>query len=344
MSKILTFGIPCYNSAEYMDKCIQSILVGANYAPDIEIIIVDDGSTKDDTPRKADEWAERYPNIIRVHHQENGGHGTAVMSGLKLATGTFYKVVDSDDWVDAAALAALLAKMRATEATNAHVDLFITNYVYEHTQDNTRNVVSYRHVLPEGRVFGWLEVGHFQIRQNLLMHALCYRTEVLRDMNFTLPAHTFYVDNIYAWVPLPHCERLCYLDQDLYRYYIGREDQSVNEQIMAGRVDQQVRITRIMMHAYHIYEEVHPAQLRSYMVNYFVVMMSICSVFSRLSERPDAMDELAQLWQELHDYDPRLYRRCRLGFMGQATNLPGFLGSKATIAGYRLANKVVKFN
>ena len=344
MSKIVTFGIPCYNSAQYMDKCIESILEGVDYASDVEIIIVDDGSTKDETPQKADEWAERYPEIIRAHHQENGGHGTAVLSGLKKATGTFYKVVDSDDWVDSEALAQLLDRMRSTEAAGDNVDLFIANYVYEHTVDNTRNVVGYREILPEGRVFGWSEIGHFPITQNLLMHALCYRTSVLRDMDFYLPPHTFYVDNIYAWVPLPNCKRLCYLDIDLYRYYIGREDQSVNEKVMAGRIDQQVRVTRIMMESYHLYQDVQPVQLRSYMINYFVIMMAICSVFSRLSDHEDAMDELARLWSDLHAYDRRLWRRCRLGFLGAITNLPGPLGNRATIGLYRLADKLVKFN
>ncbi|MBR3316257.1 MAG: glycosyltransferase family 2 protein [Atopobiaceae bacterium] len=344
MSKIVTFAVPCYNSAEYMDTCIQSILVGSNYAPDVEIVIVDDGSFKDNTAEKADEWAEKYPDIIRVHHQENGGHGTAVLSGLAEARGTFYKVVDSDDWLDAGAVATLLGKMRTTEATNAHVDLFITNYVYEHTADDTRHVVDYHGVLPEDRVFGWREIGRFKMSQNLLMHALCYRTSTLRAVNVPLPAHTFYVDNIYAWVPLPHCERLCYLNIDLYRYYIGREDQSVNEKIMASRIDQQMRITRIMMEAYHIYDDVRPMQLRSYMVNYFVVMMAICSVFSRLSERPDAMDELERLWKDLHEYDRRLWRRCRLGIMGQGANLPGSVGSSITIFLYRIADKIVKFN
>ncbi len=344
MDKIITFGIPCYNSADYMDKCVESILEGANYVEDIEIVIVDDGSFKDDTPAKADEWAAKHPSIIKAVHQENGGHGTAVLTGLSNASGTFYKVVDSDDWLDADALAALLGKIRETEAAHADVDLFITNYVYEHTEDNTRNVVDYKHVLPEGVVFGWDEIGHFNITQNLLMHALCYRTSVLRDEGVPLPAHTFYVDNIYAWVPLPRCKRMCYLNVDLYRYFIGREDQSVNEKVMANRIDQQVLITRIMMKSYHLYDDIKIVQLRSYMVNYFLIMMAICTVFSKLSERPDAMDELEKLWQDLHDYDRRMWRRCRLGLIGQATNLPGKVGKSITIGLYRLADKFVKFN
>lgn len=344
MDKLITFGVPCYNSAAYMDKCIQSILDGADGAEDIEIIIVDDGSFKDETPAKADEWAARMPNVIKAVHQENGGHGTAVLTGLKHASGTFYKVVDSDDWLDKDAAAVFLNTVRETEAAHANVDLIVTNYVYEHTVDNTQNVVDYRRVLPEGRVFGWNEIGHFKMKQNLLMHALCYRTSVLRKEGVPLPAHTFYVDNIYAWVPLPRCERIYYLNENMYRYFIGREDQSVNEKVMAGRIDQQVRITRIMMEAYHLYRDIQIPQLRSYMVNYFVIMMTICSIFSRLSEKPDAMEELAKLWKDLHDYDRRMWRRCRLGIMGQGSNLPGRVGRQVSIALYRLADKFVKFN
>ena len=344
MQKILTFAIPCYNSASYMDHCVQSILDGAAGADDIQIVIVDDGSTKDETPAKADEWAERYPDIIEAVHQENGGHGAAVLAGLAHAKGTFFKVVDSDDWLDADALGALLSKIRETEAVHANIDLFVTNYVYEHTVDNTQNIVDYKGILPEGRVFGWREIGHFGMTRNLLMHALCYRTNTLRDANLPLPSHTFYVDNIYAWVPLPYCDRLYYLNVDMYRYFIGREDQSVNEKVMAGRIDQQRRITRIMMEAYHPYRDITIAQLRSYMVNYFVLMMVICSIFSLLSEQPDAMEELEKLWQDLHDYDRRLWRRCRWGILGQGANLPGPVGHKASLAMYRMANRLVKFN
>lgn len=343
-NKAITFGIPCYNSAEYMDHCITSILEGTSYADDVQIVIVDDGSTKDNTPQKADEWAARYPNIIKAVHQENGGHGMAVLAGLNNADGAYYKVVDSDDWLDGPALTALLDRLRMFLATEEQVDLIVTNYVYEHVSDSTRHVVDYRGILPEQKVITWDQTGHFQMSHSLLMHALCYRTEVLRSGDLPLPAHTFYVDNIYAWVPLPRCKTLYYMDVDLYRYYIGRDDQSVNEEVMAGRIDQQVRITRIMMHAYHLYTDIPSVYLRSYMVNYYVLMMTICTVFSKLSKRPDAMSELHKLWHELHEYDPRLWRRCRMGVCGLATNLPGKVGNLITMGIYRLTSKIVKFN
>ena len=95
--KLLSVAIPCYNSAAYMRNCIESLLPGGD---EVEILIVDDGSTKDNTAEIADEYERNYPGICRAIHQENGGHGEAVNAGLRNATGIYYKVVDSDDWVN----------------------------------------------------------------------------------------------------------------------------------------------------------------------------------------------------------------------------------------------------
>ncbi|SEH58703.1 MULTISPECIES: glycosyltransferase family 2 protein [Atopobiaceae] len=344
MQKTLTFGIPCYNSSEYMDHCISSILEGSDYADDVQIVVVDDGSTKDDTYEKAQEWEKRYPNIVKAVHQENGGHGMAVLKGLENADGTYFKVVDSDDWVDGDALKDLLATLRRFISFDTRVDLVISNYVYEHVEDGKQNVVDYGFALPKGKIMTWDKIGHFNMSQNLLMHALCYRTDVLRDGGVPMPAHTFYVDNIYAYVPLPRCKTLYYLDVDLYRYFIGREDQSVNESVMVGRIDQQLRITRIMMHAYHLYDDVESPRLRSYMIGYFTLMMAVCSIFSKLSDKPDAIDNLNELWEELRQFDSRMYRRARKGIVGLATNLPGAAGTQVTLFFYRAAQKLVKFN
>ena len=224
------------------------------------------------------------------------------------------------------------------------VDLVITNYVYEHVEDNTHNVVDFRYALKRGKVITWDKIGHFNMAQNLLMHSLCYRTDVLRDGGVPMPAHTFYVDNIYAYVPLPRCKTLYYLDVDLYRYFIGRDDQSVNEKVMVSRIDQQLRVTRIMMDAYHLYDDVESTKLRNYMIGYFTLMMAVCSIFSRLSDAPDAMENCDKLWVHLKHYDKRMYRRARMGVVGIATNLPTKAGEKFTLGIYRIASKLMKFN
>ena len=343
MHKVITFGIPSYNAENDMDRCISSILEGSAYANDIEIIIVDDGS-HDSTPAKADEWESRYPGIIRAVHQENGGHGIAVLSGLREATGTYYKVVDSDDWLDAAALSTMLTILRGFEERDQRVDLFISNYVYEKVYEGKSATIGYKTALPRKKVFGWNEIGRFRPDQNLLMHSLCYRTDVLRAANLPMPAHTFYVDNIYAYVPLPRCETMYYADIDLYRYFIGREGQSVNEATMVKRLDQQFRVTRIMMNAFHLGEDVTQPRLRSYMMGYFTMMMAICSVFSKLSDEEGADERLKELWADLKSYDRQMYRHARYGVIGFFTNLHGRSGRATTIGLYHVANKIFKFN
>lgn len=344
MDKILSVGIPCYNSAEYMDACIMSLLEGSNYAEDLEVIIIDDGSQNDDTPAKADAWQERYPSIIKAVHQENGGHGIAVMNALSHASGLYFKNVDSDDWVDKDALAALLSQLRDFASSGEMADLVITNFVYEHVEDDTQHRTTYHHKLPVGRMFCWDDIKRFNKSQYLLMHAITYRTEVVRAANLDMPPHTFYVDNIYAYVPFPKCEKLFYLDVDLYRYFIGRDDQSVNEKVLTSRIDHYWRVARVMMHAYHLYDDVESVLLCDYMMGYFTIIMAICSVFSRFSDREDAADQLDALWEELKAYDPHMYRRARHGVIGMATNLPGKLGAGLIRNAYRIVQKIVKFN
>lgn len=344
MNKTITFGVPCYNSAEYMDHCISSIVEGSGFADDVQVVVVDDGSTKDNTFQKAQQWQERYPGIVKAVHQENGGHGSAVLKALDNADGTYFKIVDSDDWVDALALKTLLERLRAFIAYQTRVDLVITNYVYEHAEDNTHKVVDYGFALPKNKIISWGQIGHFNMAQNLLMHALCYRTDVLKDGGVPMPPHTFYVDNIYAYVPLPRCRTLYYLDCDLYRYFIGRDDQSVNEAVMVKRIDQHLRVTRVMIHAYHLYQDVTEPKLRNYMFGHLTLMMAVCSVFSKLSKEPDAKKNVEDLWRELRDYDIWMYRRIRYSLMGIYSTLPKAGGEKATIIIYHIAQKLVKFN
>ena len=198
--KLLTVAIPCYNSQDYMEKCIDSLLIGGE---DVEIIIVDDGS-KDMTPEIADSYAKKHPEIVRAIHQENGGHGEAVNTGIRNAQGIFFKVVDSDDWVDAEAYQKILAFLKEAVKEEEPLDMLLSNYVYEKVGAKHKKVIQYHSILPENRYFGWEEIGHFHASQNILMHSVIYRTELLRSFQFELPKHTFYVDNIFVYLSLIH--------------------------------------------------------------------------------------------------------------------------------------------
>ena len=342
MSKLITFAVPCYNSAAYMDHCVQTLLTGGE---DIEIILVDDGSTKDDTPAICDRYAVEYPDIVRAIHQENGGHGEGVNQGLRNASGLYYKVVDSDDWLDEGALQTVLEKLRQFAASDNPVDLFIANYVYEHVEDNTQKVMRYTNVFPQNRVFTWNDIGRFRPSQYLLMHSVIYRTEMLRACGLELPKHTFYVDNIFVYQPLPSVKSMYYMDVDLYRYFIGRADQSVNEKVMVTRVDQQVRVTKLMIESHNLHA-LYSSQpkLARYMISYLSMMMTISSIFLIIDGSPAALGKKTELWEYLRSHSPELYHKLKYRSISFVGNIPGYQGRKLSVKLYRLARKIYKFN
>ena len=339
--KLITFAVPCYNSAAYMEKCVSTLLPGGDR---VEIILIDDGS-KDETPAICDRLAAEHPGIIRVIHQPNGGHGEGVNQGLRNATGMYYKVVDSDDWLDVDELPRVLDRLEELSKGPDPLDLMVCNYVYEHSVDNTSHAVGYRGVFPVEQRFTWEECGRFHTGQYLLMHSVIYRTELLRETGIELPKHTFYVDNIFVYYPLPAVKSIYYMDVDLYRYFIGREDQSVSEQIMVKRVDQQILVTRLMFSYYNL-EELKKQQpsLARYMFRYLSMMLTICSTMLNLDGSPEALRKKKQLWQDLCEGHPELRTRLRHFSLAAVSNLPGKVGRRAEIGLYRMADKVFKFN
>lgn len=337
--KYISFAIPCYNSEAYMEKAIQSILPGGE---DVEIIVVNDGSS-DGTSEVAKKYEEKYPGIVKAVDKENGGHGDAVNTGLAHATGVYFKVVDSDDWVDEEALLKILSAVKGFVDADSKVDMLISNYVYEKVGMTHKKVIHYRNVLPQNQVFRWDDIGSFHLDQYILMHSVIYRTEMLRLCQLKLPKHTFYVDNIYVYYPLPHVRTLYYMDVDFYRYFIGREDQSVNEKVMISRIDQQIYVTKSMISMYEL-RMVESKKLRKYMINYLAIMMTVSSILCIRSKKQENLDKKKELWDYLKKKDYGTYFKIRYGILGQTMNLPGKSGRKVSSLAYTVARRLIGFN
>ncbi len=337
--KLLSVAIPCYNSQDYMEHCIRTLLCGGE---DVEILIVDDGS-KDATAEIADSYARRYPTIVRAIHQENGGHGAAVNAGIAHATGLYYKVVDSDDWVDEKVFLEVLDKLRELAGGDETVDMLIANFVYDKDGAAHKKVMRYTTMFPVDRIFGWKDLRLITKGHYLLMHSVIYRTQVLRKCKLQLPRHTFYVDNIYVYHPLPYVKKMYYMDVDLYHYYIGREDQSVNEKVMIGRIDQQIRVNKLMIEDYDLWK-FQDKRLRKYMFNYLEIITVVSTVLLLRSGTEENLEKKRELWKYIKHYDIRLFHHLRNGIMGNTMNLPGKGGRKLSVAAYKLTQKIVGFN
>lgn len=340
--KLLSFAVPCYNSAAYMRKCVESLLKGGE---DVEIIIVDDGST-DDTARIADSYASDYPSVVRVIHKENGGHGSAVNAGIEKAEGLYFKVVDSDDWVKEEAYMEILDALRSLTGGEKVLDMLVSNFVYEKLGQERHKVMRYRHALPVDRLFGWDEVKHFHKGQYILMHSVIFRTRLLKECGLKLPEHTFYVDNLYVFEPLPFVKNMYYLDVNFYRYYIGREGQSVNEDIMIGRIDQQIRVNKLMIdYLVDNKSRIAPVKkMNQYMISYLDIITTVSSILLIRSGTKENLSKKKELWSYLKKKDWILYGKLRYGLLGQCMNLPGRSGRKISVEGYKICRRFFNFN
>jgi glycosyltransferase involved in cell wall biosynthesis len=339
MTPLLSVVVPAYNAEAYLARALDS-LVG--FGPDVEVIVVDDGST-DGTAVLAHEYVDRFPGLVRLLRKPNGGHGSAINTGLDHARGAYLKVVDADDWLDRAALAEVLATLRGFRADHHAVDLLVSNFVYEKVGKKNKTAVRYGGALPKGRVLTWSQTRRFAKRQYLMMHALTYRTAVLREAGLRLPEHTFYVDNLYALVPLAKVRTLFYLDVDLYRYFIGREDQSVQEAVMLRRLDQQLRVNWMMLE--HVSRTpVHDLRLRRYLLHYVEIICAVSSILLIRAGTPASLAEKDRLWSRLRAHDPWLYRRVRWSVLGQISNLPGPAGRRVSVLAYRVAQRAIGFS
>ena len=306
--KLISFVVPCYNSQAYMKKCVDSLLVAGE---DAEIIIVNDGST-DITLKIAKTYRANFPSIVRVIDKPNGGHGSGVNAGLKAAEGLYFKVVDSDVWLDEAALLKLIETIKSHISAGQSPDLYVANFVYDKPSENGKFLSHYRKQMPVGEIIGWDRVRPFHFSKMMLMHALLYKREKLIASGTVLPEHTFYVDNLFAYKPLPFMQTVCYLDLDLYHYFIGRSDQSVNIANIVRRYAQQQLVMREMTDSYTWAQiKAMPKGLKRYMWHNLMVIMVNTVFFTCAECSKERKQSLKELWRHIKAKDAALYRKLR---------------------------------
>lgn len=216
MRKILTISVATYNLGTMIEDNLNSFTNLKNI-DDVEVLVVDDGST-DNTTELAQKYQDKFPNSVKIIKQPNGGPGSTVNTGIKNATGLYFKMVDGDDWINTEELDKLLDILKETE----EVDAIITNdLVYSECDKTIKKSIRFNY--EKNKVFNGLSIE----RPLIGMHSTAFRTDILKENNITLD-NGFYTDVEYLLYPIPFIKKIIYFDMDIYVYRVGREGQSVS--------------------------------------------------------------------------------------------------------------------
>lgn len=339
-AKLLTVVVPCYNSAVYMEKAVNSLIVGGEA---MDVLVVDDGST-DDTGLIADRLEREHPSIVRVIHQANGGHGSGLNRGIETAKGIYFKVVDSDDRLDADGLKALLNLLREHRNPDNQADLVVHDYVYDHGEEQAVFSIDYARPFPNSRMFTWEECNRFSLSNQFIIHCMVYRVELLREKGYTLPEHTFYEDNLYVYQPLPWVKKLLYLHKNVYAYNVGRDDQSVNEKNLIKRLDQLTNMITKMATSWHKAElDKMPGPLRQYMINNVSGQIwSLCALH-HIAGSAESQKLNENMWHTIREWDDDFYKSILHNPVGNMAHWQTPLGKKILVGAYRFGHRIMKF-
>lgn len=225
-NKILSISVAAYNLEELIEDNLKSFCA-SNVNNLLEVIVTDDGS-KDGTSDIVQKYVDLYPNTIKLIKQENQGAGSTVNSGIKNATGKYFKMIDGDDWVETENLNKLIKYL-----SDVDVDMVITNHeVYDESKKRITSKITFDNI-ETNKIQSFSAICK---NLHLDMHDVIYRTEILKENQIILD-NGFYTDVEYLLLPIPFIKTVIYYNLDIYVYRIAREGQSVSMSSMQKHID-----------------------------------------------------------------------------------------------------------
>lgn len=255
--KILTIVVPAYNVERYLTRCLDSVKLEA-ILPDLEVLIVNDGS-KDRTAEIAASYESAYPGTYRLITKENGGHGSAINTGIREAKGKYFKVVDGDDWLNTGELEAYLEVLRSRDE-----DIIATDF--QSIEDETyRPIKDWKATSKEVHYGHNVRLDSGAITDPIKLHSFTIRTEILKKHAITLDEHCFYVDSELVFYPVPYIETVYYHQATLYMYRLGRAGQSMQLKSMQRNIRQHRLVLAHLLKAYDRAKETMSPGKRAYL-------------------------------------------------------------------------------
>jgi glycosyltransferase involved in cell wall biosynthesis len=267
----------------------------------IEIIIVNDGSS-DSTLSVAQKYEKKYPQSVIVVDKKNGGHGSTINAGLERATGKYFRVVDSDDWVNIDDFGSFIFRL-----ANSDTDIVVTNYSREMVYSGKNELVRYKS-LKYDHVYDFDKFEPRSLGNDYFyMATSTIKTDKLRKAGLVLDEHTFYVDMEYVVLSIAHLSSFEYWDFDIYRYWIGRPQQSIDTRnIFRNRGHHEKVLQRLIN--FYTHEKQLNANKREY-VRKIIVLMLNTHYFIYCSQRVSHSDskEIVSFDRWLNNASRELY-------------------------------------
>ena len=300
MQKVLTITIPSYNVEKYLKQTLDSFL-SPEILEEVEVLIVDDGS-KDRTAEIGKVYERQYPQTFRVISKENGGHGSTINRGIQEAKGTYFKVVDGDDWVDTEDFVKLVKVLK-----NCTAQYVVTNYYEVNDVTGEKTPVDYK-VLKEKEIWSFEEAGK---RKQIAMHALVIQTSILKENQIRLDEHCFYVDVEYVLYPIPYVETLQFLDLFVYMYRLAVMTQSVSLQGYQKHMQNHIDVILHLTNFFQEYAKTGTEGKIDYIGKRIAQMVGDqITVFMSFPEKDREIRQKFRAFdRELKEKSPEIYRR-----------------------------------
>ena len=138
-------------------------------------------------------------------------------------------------------------------------------------------------------------------------------------------------------------KKMYYMDENLYHYFIGREDQSVQENVMIRRIDQALLVNRMLVTEVDL-SKVTNKRKQAYMRRYLEIVTTVSSILLLKSGTAENKQKKDELWKFIREENPYVYKKLRHGLMGHVLHLPGKGGRRIALAGYKATRKIYGFN
>ena len=262
MNKLLTIVVPVYKVEQYINKCLDSLILAPELMNKMDVLIINDG-TPDNSAELSREYVKKYPTVFRQIDKENGGHGSVWNMGVKEAYGKYTRFLDSDDWLENLDL--LLEKLEQTDA-----DLVITPTI-DHCENNEiwkQEILDMEYgKMYDANTFDWL--GNRSHGNYIFHHSCTYKTDMFRKYLPLFLEKQPYDDVILGAVSIIGAKSLVAYDFPLYHYLMDRPGQSISPEVQRRNIRATIKIQQYTIE----FTEKHRVQEGTTKAQYFAIKL-----------------------------------------------------------------------